>query len=156
MTVGSFEVSGAPASSFLHGTIAAEVYEVGGVAPTNIIRTDQDWFVRIRWELCGALKSMICGKWCLHLHLESIGKGPELDLPDPGPELEVDLDPCGDGKYCKDFYVKAGTVTAEHCGTPYKLVSTVTYQNPCDCPGPMAGFVEGSIIQFYNVSSRKK
>src|SRR6185295_3736974 len=108
MTVGSFEVSGAP--SYLHGKIEADVFEVGGVSPTNIIRIDQDWFVRIRWELDGSLKSMICGKWCIHLHLESIGLGEELDLPHPpSAELEVDLNPCGDGKYTKDFLVKRGT-----------------------------------------------
>jgi hypothetical protein len=24
------------------------------------------------------------------------------------------------------------------------------YKNSCDLPGPMAGFVEGSILQFYD------
>lgn len=153
MTVGYFEVSGAP--SYLHGKIEASVYEIGGVAPKTIIRTDEDWVVRFCWELDGALKSMICGTWCLHVHLESIGKGPELDLPDDGPEVEVPLDPCGDGKYQKEFLIRAGTVKAEHCGTPYKMVATVTYRNACDLPGPMAGFVEGPILQFYDAGSKK-
>src|SRR5262245_37942466 len=91
MTTGTFEVIVWPKR--LYGTMEASVSELGGVAPTNIIRIDQDWLVRIKWALHGTLKSMICGKWCLHVHLESIGKGPELDLPDPKPEIHVPLNP---------------------------------------------------------------
>ena len=148
MTKGSFEVSGDP--NLLAGHIFADVYEIGGTAPTNIIRIDQDWHVHLHWALEGSLRSMICGTWCLHLHLESIGKGVELSLPDPGPEIKVPLDPCGNGHYNYDFVVKAGTVKPEHCSTPFKLVSTITYENECGLPGPMAGFVEGSILQFYD------
>ena len=85
MAAGSFEVSGSP--HLLTGTIAADVYELGGVAPTNIIRIDEAWKVSIDWELIGSLKSMVCGTWCLHLHLESIGKGEELDLFEGNREL---------------------------------------------------------------------
>jgi hypothetical protein len=148
MTKGYFEVSGDP--ELLYGSISADVYEIGGVAPKNIIRIDQDWLVRLNWALEGSLKSMICGTWCLNLHLESIGKGQELDLPGAYNEVRVPLDPCGDGRYTYDFVVKAGTVRPEHCSTPFKLVSTITYENSCGLPGPMAGFVEGSILQFYD------
>jgi hypothetical protein len=145
------EVSGAP--RLLEGYIGAEIYEVGGVAPTNVIRIDQDWRVHLDWELEGSLKSMICGTWCLHVHLESIGKGPELSLPDPSYEVKVPLNPCGNGKYEKDFVIRRGTVTARHCSTPYKLVTTVTYENACGKPGPIAGFVELGIVQFYDPGS---
>ena len=147
MTKGSFEVSGDP--NLLSGYISADVYEVGGVAPTNIIRLDQDWRVHLNWALEGSLKSMICGTWCIHLHLESIGKGRELDLPYHD-DARVPLDPCGDSCYNYDFRVHKGTVRPEHCSTPYKLVATVVYENACCKPGPMAGFVELGIIQFYD------
>ena len=147
--VGKFEVSGGP--KLLAGYIGAEIHEVGGVDPTTIIRIDQDWTVTMEWALTGALKSMICGNWCLNVDLESIGPGEELELPTP--ELHVPLDPCGDGKYCKKIRIPAGTVKTEHCSTPYKLVATVTYLNACGRPGPMAGFVEGPILQFYDPGS---
>jgi hypothetical protein len=148
MTVGSFEVANSP--QLLGGRIEATVMDPNGVAPYNIIQIDDDWIVRIKWAIEGSLKSMICGTWCLHLHLESIGKGPELSLPDPYAEIEVPLDPCGNGEYCYDFRVRRGTVTSLHCGTPYKVVATVTYKNPCHKPGPMAGFVEFGVLQFYD------
>jgi hypothetical protein len=143
---GKFEVSGSP--KLLAGYIGAEVREVGGVDPTTIIRFDQDWVVTMEWGLQGSLKSMICGEWCLNVDLESIGPGEEMELPTQ--ELHVKLDPCGTGKYKKDIRIPAGTVKPEHCSTPYKLVATVTYLNACGRPGPMAGFVEGPIVQFYD------
>lgn len=45
--------------------------------------------------------------------------------------------------------VPPGTVTADHCSIPYKLVTTLTYLEVCGTPGPIAGYVEGPIIQFY-------
>ena len=144
MTKGSFEVS--LPTPYLTGEIYADIYEVGGADPTNIIRADQDWGVKIHWDLKGSLARFICGEWCIHLYLESMGPAPELKLDAP---RYVKLDPCGDGEYNLDFRVKAGTVNAEHCGNPYKVVAAVTYHDECDRPGPIAGFVEGPLVQFY-------
>jgi hypothetical protein len=148
MTVGSFEVANSP--KLLGGRIEATVLDPNGVSPYNIIQIDDDWTVRIKWAIEGSLKSMICGTWCVHVHLESIGKGPELSLPDPYREIEVPLDPCGNGEYYYDFLVRKGQITADYCSTPYKVVATVTYKNPCHKPGPMAGFVEFGVLQFYD------
>ena len=143
MSKGTFEVS-LPAPN-LSGEIYAEVYEEGGVKPTTIIRTDQEWGVKVHWDFKGYLTPFICGEWCVHLCLESIGPGPELKLDHP----HIPLNPCGNGEYYADFEVEPGIVTGEDCSTPYKLVVTVTYLNACDKPGPIAGFVEGPILQFY-------
>ncbi|MBI3243100.1 MAG: hypothetical protein HYZ49_12475 [Chloroflexi bacterium] len=143
MSKGNFEVS--LPEPYLGGDIYAEVYEVKGAKPTTIIRTDQEWGVKIHWELEGSLVPYICGEWCIHLCLESMGPGPELKLDHP----HVPLDPCGNGEYYSDFRVKPGIITGEHCSVPYKLVVTVTYLTACEKPGPIAGFVEGPILQFY-------
>jgi hypothetical protein len=147
MTTGNFEVS-LPTPATLTGEIYAEVYEVAGAKPTTIIRTDQEWGVKIHWDLKGPLQPYICGEWCLHLFLESMGPGPELKL-EPYPYMKVPLDPCGDGEYNFDFRVPVGTVDGRHCSNPYKLVVAVSYITPCGKPGPIAGFVEGAILQFY-------
>ena len=143
---GNFEV--ALPEPYLGGDIYAEVYEVGGAKPTTIIRTDQEWGVKLHWDLKGSLAPFICGEWCIHLFLESMGPAPELKL-DPYPKYEMPLDPCGDGEYYFDFRVKPGIVTGQHCSNPYKVVVTVTYLNACHKPGPIAGFVEGPLVQFY-------
>jgi hypothetical protein len=151
MTKGYFEVP-VDLAPGLSGTIEAEVYEKGGVAPVYVIRTNQHWYVDIKWELRGAIVPMICGEWCIHLFLESIGPGPELKLHDYNGPYHLHLDPCGNGKYHYHLDVDEHTVKAEHCGIPYKLVVAITYLNACHKPGPIAGFVELPMVQFYDAS----
>ena len=137
---------------YLYGDVSAKVYEKDGAKPTTIIRTDQEWGVKIYWELKGSLTEYICGEWCVRLCLESIGQGPERNWEAP----RIALDPCGDGKYYYDFKFKPGDITADYCSTPYKPVVTVTYNTVCHVPGPVAGFVELPILQFYDVDSRHR
>lgn len=131
----------------LAGTINAELYEVGGASPTTIIDYDQDWGITLDWQLTGSLVPFVCGTWCISLFFESIGNGPEFDLHH---DHEIKLDPCNGGKYHYDFKVRKGTVKKEHCGRPYKLVVAIVYETECHRPGPMAGFVELPMIQFYD------
>lgn len=131
----------------LYGDVTAKVYEKEGAKPTTIIRTDQEWGVKINWELKGSLAEYICGEWCIRVCLESIGHGPERNW-----EYRIPLDPCGNGNYYYDFKFKPGDITADYCSTPYKPVVTVTYNSVCHVPGPIAGFVELPILQFYEVS----
>jgi hypothetical protein len=194
-----------PVRGLFDGEIYAAVYEQGGAGPTNIIRTDQNWGVIVKWKTSGSLVRMICGKWCLQMHLESMGPGPELTLPVKAKHLP--LDPCGTGKYERDKYepwqyeresyepekyesgkyddepgayfepekyefdkygrdkydhghlptvyykcrleIPRGCITAEHCSNLYKLFTTLTYYEPCGTPGPIAAYVEGQVLQFY-------
>ena len=142
-----------PVAGLFDGEISASVHEDGGLTPTNIIRIDQDWGVLVKWRTSGALTRMICGTWCLNVCLESIGPGDELTL--PLKPVNVKLDPCsakGNPLACNyKCYIEIprGTVKPKHCSTPYKIVTTLTYLEPCGTPGPIAGFVEGQILQFY-------
>ena len=82
---GQLEVCGDP--DLLTGTATASLVEEG-CAPGTIIRRDRPWRVDLCWTLKGSLKRMICGYWCTHVHLESIGEGPEFSLPTTGDEFE--------------------------------------------------------------------
>jgi len=140
-----FEVT-TPTSPPLHGGITAEILEEG--KPTNyIIRSDKEWSVKVHWYLEGALTSCLCGYWCVHLYMESVGPGPELVV--PYGDIHIPLDPCGDGHYWYEIKVHPGLIKAKHCSIPYKLVAALTYRTPCDDPGPMAGFCELPLVQFY-------
>lgn len=143
----SFEIA-VPTDKPLYGFMEARVVDINGDSPDNIINIKDAWVVDFHWHLHGPMAKCITGKWCLHVHLESIGKGPELSLFE-GRDVEVELDPCGDGHYQYRFDVKAGTVTADACSTPYRVVATLTYRTPCDKPGPMAGFADLGMVQFY-------
>lgn len=145
MSKGNFEV--ALPKPYLVGDIYAKVYEKGGVSPTTIVGVNQDWGVKVRWDLKGSLAPYICGEWCLHLRLESLGPGRELLFNAP---RKIPLNPCGKGTYYFDFRIKRGTIKSHHCSIPYKPVVTITYHTVCHKPGPIAGFVELPIMQFYD------
>jgi len=145
MSKGNFEV--ALPKPYLTGDIYADIYEIGGANPTAIVRMDQDWGVNIHWDLKGSLAPFMCGEWCLHLRLESMGPGREIVLDAP---KRIPLNPCGEGSYEFDFRVGRGKIKAEHCSIPYKPVVTITYYTACHTPGPIAGFVELPIMQFYD------
>lgn len=143
-----FEIN-RPLNYGLAGTIDAFVSEVDGVEPTTIIDVRKAFKVHVNWTLEGALTPYICGTWCVHIFLESIGDGPELNL--PAEPVRVPLHPDNGPKtYEAWIEVPAGTILPEHCSAPYKLVTTVTYRTVKDRPGPMAGFVEGAVLQFYD------
>lgn len=113
--------------------------------PTTIIRTDQNWYVKVEWDTEGPLVPLIAGKWHLHVYLESIGPGDDYELFDKYNEHDIEL-PAEAGPVHYHMHpdidkmqVKAGA---------YKLVVTVTYTNRIDKPFPMAGYWEGPIVQF--------
>jgi hypothetical protein len=157
---GVFEVEFPP---YLQGTIGALVCEVGE-KPSRILDINDDWFVEVDWTLTGPLQRFICGTWAVDCYMESIGKGPEFELPDE--ELEnIPLHPNKDGHYHARLDVPAGFITTtlenwreerERPERPeretdivYKMVCTVTYKDAEGHPGPIAGFVEMPMMQFY-------
>lgn len=151
MSKGQLEV--ALPEPYLGGDIFAEVYEVAGAKPSTIIRTDQEWGVSVRWSLKGSLAEFICGEWCVHLRMESMGPGPELKF---DASEKISLDPCGNGEYEYRFRIKPGKISGAHCSIPYKPVVTISYYTACHKPGPMAGFVELPLVQFYEADGRAK
>lgn len=150
----------------LTGTIGAKVYEVGE-APSRILDINDDWVVEIDWSLTGEAQRFVCGSWGVDVYMESIGKGPEFELPDEDLE-NIPLNPTGDGHYHTAINVPAGFIKThvetwreelkEHGHLPgdresdivYKMVCTVTYKDVGGRPGPIAGFVEMPMLQFYS------
>lgn len=126
-------------------TVGPTVHESGGAPPTTIMRTDQAWHAHVEWDTSGLLTGWIAGKWDLHLYLESVGPGPEIELTDPN-EHEIPLKP-GPSPIHYHYHpdVKAGVVPPG----AYQLVLTLTYKDAAGNPGQMAGWWQGPIIQFF-------
>lgn len=148
----------------LQGTITAfavQEFPGGGMAPgapTSIIRTDQPWRVHIEWRTRGLAAEVQAGKFAVTAYLESIGPGPDLKLPLvavqqdllAGALAAVPPPEFWQRSYSADVNVPANSVpVAPEPSRPYKLVIAVTYITPGNQPGPMAGFQEGPILQFY-------
>jgi hypothetical protein len=132
--------------------------------PTTIIRADQAWRVHIEWQTTGLAAAVMAGVFHVSAYLESIGPGADLKLPIvPGPapdELNVPLlsgaftalaaPDFGRRDYSRNINVPAGQVPTDvDRSRAYKLVVAITYTEPTGAPGPMAGFREGPILQFY-------
>jgi hypothetical protein len=127
--------------------LSATVYEVGGTGPTNIIRTDQDWYVDVEWEITGHLIHHLCGTWHVSVVLESIGPGNEYQFPDP-PD-KVKMDPCGDGTFKHRINVRAGEVEARDVdGTLYIIGVTLGSTDACDKPGHVYAYCTGEELHF--------
>jgi hypothetical protein len=161
---GDFEVEFLP---YLHGSIGAKVCELGE-APSRILDIHDPWYVQVDWTLTGPLSRFICGSWAVDVYMESIGRGPEFELPDDAVE-NIPLRPGSDGNYSARIDVPADfikthleTYREEHkedkkllerpereTDIVYKMVCTVTYKDPSGKPGPIAGFVEMPMMQFY-------
>lgn len=137
-----FEVSGGP--NFLGGDLYhANIHEVTSpTMPTNIIRTDQDWFVHLQWRLTGSLVPLIGGTWLIQTYLESIGPGPEFEVNAPGMSLAVNPN---SPNYDVKFHVQAGAVPEGS----YQMVTTIKFRDQTGRPGPLTGFYEEPIVEFY-------
>ena len=141
------EVCGDP--EYLVADFCASIYEPG-CAPANVIKVGEhgtDFYVLLKWTLRGSLVRMIAGTWCVNVSFESIGPGEEFEYPE---YAEIPFEACRQQVYYHQILVPKDRVSDKHCGTPYKLVATLTYKDPCGVPGPIAGFVELGTVLFYN------
>lgn len=71
----------------MEGSLTADVYEVSEPDPntTNLIRFDQAWGIKVKWEIRGYLSHLLHGEWRVQALLERIGKdtpaATDYDLP---------------------------------------------------------------------------
>jgi hypothetical protein len=127
-------------------SLSATVFEVGGEAPTSIIRADQAWYVIVRWSIKGHLVQHLCGKWHVSVSLESIGPGEEYEFPTP-PKV-VEMKPCGDGTYETQIDIAAGQVAFNDVnGTSYIVSVGLGSTDPCGNAGHLYGSCRGDVGQ---------
>jgi hypothetical protein len=134
------------------GTMQAHTYE--GPAPifkpSNVIRSDQEWGVRIEWQVRGPLVEWLDGEFYLHVVLESIGPGPEYDkrgVPVPTLSVPVVLD---NGEKTRNYYTEIEFSPGEIEVGVYKIATTLQLYGCSDNPTPIAGFVEGKMVNIFN------
>jgi hypothetical protein len=117
-----------------------------GEPPTRIFDIHDTVEVYVEWSLPQPLARMICGTFDCDLFLESQGKGEEFEIEGH----VVKLDPA------KSVYFDVITIPADRIhpapgetDIPYKLTVTVIYKDQLGRPGPIAGFVELPLVEFY-------
>lgn len=138
----------------LSGDIVATVHEHGGIDPVTIIEIGTPWAINVSWSLKGPNAHMVAGTWHVHANMESIGPGPELSLVDfADPACSSLALPNATGDYFCHFDVPGTLLTpadVPHQSLPMKLVVVITYRDVLGHLGPIAGYYEGPVLQFFN------
>ena len=112
--------------------------------PQTVIRTSQAWEVRVEWDEIGQVAGLIPGNWIVDAYVESIGAGGEF-------KVGQWIGPLFAGHHMANIVVGAGVpaLAAGELQTPFRLVITLTAERPDNTRYPMAGYLEGPILQFY-------
>lgn len=137
-----FEIQSLPAS----GSITANVQDpLGQVPELTIIQIADAWSVRVQWDISGAAVPAFApgALWHVRVSLESIGPGLEAVM------AEI-TEPMGPPALSHN-YDRTVNIPGSFPGlTPgaYKLTTVVTLENG-GVPCPLAGYVEGPVLQFY-------
>lgn len=140
----------------LTGDITIDIVDLDNLQPTTVVNCNSGAEVRVHWDIHGHLKKHLCGKWCVCVHLESIGPGPEISVKEPCAQL--DWETCNDGGW--DYVVtipkdldeaqSAEICDESKCGRLYQIAVTLTSRNGCDEPGHIAAYCKGPCIMFFS------
>ena len=131
--------------AFINTPMEAVASETGE-PPTRIFDIHDDVVVTVDWSLPLPLARMICGTFEVNLFLESQGRGREFDIDGP----TQTLDPTKTA-YHAEILIPHDTIVPApgESDIPYKLTVTVNYHDQLGRPGPIAGFVELPLVQYY-------
>jgi hypothetical protein len=131
----------------LDGTATAVVEDPAGITPPHtIIQSNDAWRVRVNWTMSGLIAGFLGGDFHVRVYAESVGGGFEGQLgatvniavasvPNPPP---------------KNYQALVNVAAGFLAPGAYKLVTLINYSN-LGVPQEMAAFVEGPIIQIYQV-----
>jgi hypothetical protein len=130
------------------------VVDPGG-APVTIIRTVDQFRLRVTWALEGSAALLLGGNWLLRAYAESIGPGQEQQLgstvPVPLSAGTITTTPAGLPRlaFDQEIIISPPHLQAEGPGSSgvYKLVTILTHENFAG-PTVLAGFNEGPVIQM--------
>lgn len=138
-----------PMASSISAALSASFYEVGGTAPTSIIRSDQASRVAVKIDFSASdLARAFCIRWCVKLAFEGCGTAPDEALP----VRWVDQKVCETQTVAVTFDIPAGhfpTGAGGGCGDVYGLCVTVVAFDGCGKPLPFAGFCKGGTIMVF-------
>lgn len=138
----------------LKAAMSVEVFENGPNAqePTNIIRCEQSYDVKVCLEVSALFKRLYCGKWCIKIGVETCGAGVEFDLP----VKYIDMTNCDITPDCVTFRVDGSELCRDwdidrECGKVFHLCVTAVALDSCSDPKPLgiAGFCKAGPFMVY-------
>jgi hypothetical protein len=140
------EVEIAPLAMDLKLVFSAGFYEddEASTPTTNIVYSEETYYVKLDWKLEGLLAHHFCGVWQVKVDLESIGTADEYTS-----ELyKIDMDPCQKEGYSHTFEITPDTVHPAEGGTVYLVAVTLSSLDPCGQPGHIWAYGTGVSVMF--------
>jgi hypothetical protein len=116
----------------------------GSGASQSIIQTSQTWHVKFTWTTTGPLNGIMAGKWKLQVLLEKMGGG-ETNLPTGLADVAFVSAP---NAYEQIIDFAAGSVKAGL----YRVTAIMTMTGTSGQPGPIAGFADLGLVQWFDSS----
>lgn len=115
-------------------------------APASIISANDPWKVHIEWEIDGLLTPSVAGSWEVKVCLESLDGQPDVPVGTIRSELSAGrlLGP-DRRRYQADIEVSAAVSPGL-----YKVIATVSLATQDGGPGPLSGFTEERVLQFFD------
>lgn len=136
------------------GNMTAVAFEGPGpiFQPKNVIRSDQQWGIKVEWEVEGPLVEWLDANFHITAHLESIGVGPEFTLP-PVQVHTLSVPVNGGATATRHYEQNIDIAPGDIPAGVYKLVTTLQlFEAATGNPTPVAGFVESGMVQVFNPS----
>ena len=109
---------------------------------TSIVRTVEAWSVKFDWTTTGFLNFLMAGNWNLQVLLEQMGPG-EFTLPG-GTAIEPFVS--APNAYSKTINFVAGLVPPGL----YRVSVIITMKGPSNHPGPITGYADLGLLEFYD------
>lgn len=149
MVKGHFEPEfPSPLAWLFHGEIYTEVTDPHGQPASTIIAMEDDFHLKVTWQLHGKLVPAMSGQWHVNIFLESIGSGTEVNIRLNSYSMGLD-------SYTMVYPIDPMKHYLNLTPGPYKLVTVLTStdnRNPSK-PLPFAAYVESPMLQFYRGES---
>jgi len=138
----------APRSAWFRGHLHFDLFDLDE-NPNHVISIKDGAYVCLHWYLKGELARLICGRWCVQVYLENLGKDVE-GCRDITLRRVVRTLRCNQGHYWLCIKIPPGQLDPDMCSCLYKLAVSIQLIDKCGKPVPFAGFCEGPVIQFYD------
>lgn len=130
---------------------SVEVLDPLGQLPTSVIAANQQFRLRVKWNVPNPLDDYLGGQFRLRAFAESMGPGPEVQLAPDGFEPVVQFQE----SYEHDIVVNPGTLIGEGgidpaTGRPvsgtYRMLAVIQHLNPGPTRG--SGFTDEKLVQI--------
>lgn len=134
------------------GSMQAHTFEATGPGPayppTNVIRTDQPWGIKVDWEMTGALVTWLNADFQIKVVLERMGPGADTALPPVNVNtLTGALNPAIPSRSYSYNVMVAPGATAE--GVYRVVVLLHLFDDTTGYPTPIAGFADSGYVDIF-------